>query len=82
MANQIVSPTTKFPTIEFKIELLRHRVRQQDIARHLGCSEVVISQLVNDRVSMTRMRRISNFLLRILDDMQAGRFTSLEDYKA
>jgi hypothetical protein len=81
MANQLCSPAKKFPTIEFKIELLRHRVRQQDIARHLGCSEVVISQLVNDRVSMTRMQRISNFLLKIFNEMQAGTFTSLTDYE-
>lgn len=82
MANQITTPTQKFPTIDFKIELLRHGIEQKDIAERLDISKPFISQIITGAKSMSSSRRVSDFLMLIFEDMQAGRFTRLEDYDA
>lgn len=68
-----------FPSKELKIELLRHDLTVSDVARHLGENRSQVSQVLHN---FSKTPRIRFFLERILDDMRAGTFTSLEDYEA
>jgi len=70
-----------FPTTKFIEALKRQRLKRADIARHLRCKEKEIISVVYNYQTVTPYQRTSAFLLKIFEDMQAGTFTSLEDYE-
>ena len=67
----------RFPTKDFRIELIRHDLNQREIARYLGVHPSMVSQVVNNFWSTAW---VYDFLLLILREMQAGTFTRLSDY--
>lgn len=78
MLTNVKNKSKEFPTIEFKVALLRHRVTIAQIATRLGVSRPLVSMVVHNRCTS---ENVNNFLDKIFEAMQAGRFTSLKDYE-
>jgi len=73
------SPAKKaFPTKEFKVELIRHDLSQTEVAKHLGVSRVLVTQVVNNLRTATRVRKM---LERLYSDLINSTYKSLQDYK-
>lgn len=65
-----------FPTIEFKIELLRHGITQRQLAAHFRVHFSLVAQVINNFCGSP----IADRMQRMLTDMRLGKFKRLEDY--
>lgn len=77
MLTNVKNKSKEFPTIEFKVALLRHRVTIAQIAARLDVSRPLVSMVIHNRCTS---ENIDTFLKLIYRDMLSGRFTRLEDY--
>jgi len=66
-----------FPTIEFKAQLILHRIKFKDIAEAFGVRRPYVSQVIGNFLHDSP---IKPRLIRMYWDMKDGKFTRLEDY--